>query len=134
MAATRRGESLASPLAASGQTQKGYIRLAGAVQGAQGSVQVRYLHDRRTAAARPEEQRTGHHKQRRRWPMLSKGRKRRQPLIIRIASEFCGETDVEFSEATFSVILYNLSSDSSHALKLTHLSLLLSLNSQRKID
>lgn len=37
----------------------------------------RYLHDRRTVAARCEKQRTEYHKRKRRWPMLSKGRKRR---------------------------------------------------------
>lgn len=38
----------------------------------------KYLHDRRTVVARREKQRTGYHKQLRRWPMLYKGRKRRR--------------------------------------------------------
>lgn len=37
----------------------------------------RYMHDRETVAARRERQRAGYHKRRRRWPMLSKRKKKR---------------------------------------------------------
>jgi hypothetical protein len=39
----------------------------------------KFLHDPETIAARCAKQRTAYHKRRKRWPMLSKGRRRRHP-------------------------------------------------------
>jgi hypothetical protein len=41
----------------------------------------KFLHDPETIAARCGKQRTAYHKRRKRWPMLSKGRRRSRPLL-----------------------------------------------------